>query len=142
MKLLVKGQTSYSEYSDDETNDDSSYTEEDYQDMLFELGTAALKLNPSDRLWNASVSNFGWRHVDGQIKRPFKAYDKDPVVVGRTILSKILPDAECFFSISVDYRKRLLSINNAHHDAPTGGEIYTVKPLTLKEETAYYENAY
>lgn len=76
-------------------------------------------------LWTAEVENFGWRHMGGTAS--FRSED------GHDFLQRVLPKTQCTFSIFVDKRARQIRINNAHHDAPTGNEWYTIRPARKKE---------
>lgn len=70
--------------------------------------------------WLVDVENFGWQ----------KSRTREPVLIitecGKELLRKILPACECSFKIfnCGDY----ILIDNAHHDAPCGGELYTIRP--------------
>lgn len=70
--------------------------------------------------WHAEVKNFGWDSRNGY--KDFTAY------TGRELLGQVLPRTECSFKIWVDVPNKTIKIDNAHHDKPTGGEIYTITP--------------
>ncbi len=76
-------------------------------------------------LWMGEVENFGWRHQSGTAS--LRAEN------GREFLQRVLPRTQCAFSIFVDKRARQIRINNAHHDAPCGGEWYTIRPARKRE---------
>jgi hypothetical protein len=82
------------------------------------LGEWMKEINPSGIDWFATVENFGWRHLNG--KTAFEAKD------GEGFLDKVLPKTDCTFKIYK--REGHLEINNAHHDAPCGGEMYYIYP--------------
>jgi len=111
------------ELTDDQLYD-NIYGDSDYFDAEFEWLTEALtekmaEMNKGE-YWLASVENFGWRHLSGG--KNFKAS------TGGELLNAVLPRTECSFKIYVT--KKGITINNAHHDAPTGGEMYYIRPLT------------
>lgn len=107
----------------------TNYGDEEDWDELTETLTYMMRNMTTGRrypdMWKAQVNGFGWRNLNGI--KTFKA------VNGAQLLQKVLPETECSFSISIDTRKKTISINNAHHDKPTGGEIYTIRPMTIKE---------
>ncbi|MGD7035161.1 hypothetical protein [Methylotuvimicrobium buryatense] len=84
-------------------------------DCLTETMTST---NP-DGHWHAEVENFGWRRQNGG--KYFKAEN------GRELLHELLPNTECTFKIFLEDGR--LRIQNFHHDAPTGNEWYTVRPV-------------
>jgi hypothetical protein len=98
---------------------------EDLCESLTELMNSVQRRAYSQDHWHGAVHNFGWRHLDGE--NYFHAGD------GKTLLSKILPKADCSFHVFVDRRRRLISINNAHHDSPTWGEWYYLRPAKKNE---------
>jgi len=73
--------------------------------------------------WKARVENFGWRHISGEII--LIAED------GKTLLAAVLPKTDCRFNLYI--RDDHIEINNAHHDAPTGGEMYYIYPSSGDE---------
>jgi hypothetical protein len=86
-------------------------------DYIIDHLTELMNEKNPDGYWYAKVSNFGWRHLDGNT-------DFFNVDNGTELLRKVLPDTDCSFTIyDEDYGFR---INNAHHDAPMGGEIYNI----------------
>lgn len=82
------------------------------------LTSAMNKMNPSS-MWHCDVENFGWMKRSGY--KDFKALD------GSDLLTSILPKADCHFTVHVDYRSRVIKVNNFHHDNSTGNEWYTIK---------------
>lgn len=92
--------------------------------------------------FDASVSNFGWRHLNGYKKNI--TFDD-----GKDLLRKLLPKTECSFRVFVkrDADDKLVEIiiENAHHDAPTGGEIYRIHPhvpevtFSVESPHGYYD---
>ena len=87
----------------------------EWDDICYDLTQAIEKINPKGG-WHCEVRNFGWQKRDGH--KDFNAQD------GRTLLSAILPNTECNFKIYKSRNK--IEINNAHHDAPTWDEWYTL----------------
>jgi len=83
----------------------------DFTEML-------VALNPSTEQWVVLIAGAGWRNQEG--RRTVDASE------GEQLLRETLPDTECSFNIwrRVDH----IEINNAHHDKPTGGEMYYVYP--------------
>ena len=91
---------------------------------------AAYKLNrglPSD--WYCEVSNFGWRGQGGAKTFSVDTYERSDREIGADFLRNILPNTNCTFYIYDDLNGAGLKIDNAHHDAPTGGEWYHCAPL-------------
>lgn len=104
--------------------DTSEYENEDSQEFGWECLTDELthfiqRVHP-DGDWYARVENFGWQSLDGEQK--FSAGD------GVRLLRAILPNTACTFKVWLDEKEKKITINNAHHDKPTGGEIYTITP--------------
>lgn len=91
----------------------------EYERLTDELTKFIQEVHP-DGDWHAEVRNFGWQHLDGHLD--FDSGD------GVTFLQKVLPDTECTFKIWLDRPGKKIIIDNAHHDAPCGGEIYVVTP--------------
>jgi hypothetical protein len=79
----------------------------------------------SDGVWDAEVSNFGWRSLNGH-KKGIRA------TTGIELLGVILPKTDCTFKIYK--RDGEIAINNAHHDSPTWAEWYYVRPAKDEEE--------
>lgn len=66
------------------------------------------------------VSNFGWQGLFGE---------KNIIAeTAHQLLSQVLPRTECTFTI-YECEKGVIKIDNAHHDRPFGGEIYTITPI-------------
>jgi hypothetical protein len=78
------------------------------------------KRNPNGE-WSAEVSGLGWRGLSGQMN--FQ------VSTGEDLLQIILPKTDCTFRIYDDGEGGLV-IQNFHHDAPTGREMYYIHPLS------------
>lgn len=74
----------------------------------------------ADGVWRAEVSNFGWQKLSG-----YKVFTAD---TGSELLEAILPKTECSFTIHQE--GDTLVLNNAHHDAPCGGEVYRIRAAT------------
>jgi hypothetical protein len=102
--------------------EDGDLLDFEWDDLCDALTEAMGEINP-DGLWYAAVSNFGWRHLSGT--KTFRA------CTGRELLRCVLPQTECSFKIYRD--GDLLQIDNAHHDAPTGGEWYSIVPAGVAE---------
>ena len=80
--------------------------------------------------WDATVEGFGWRNQSGSLRltaenRPLRLTAEN----GADFLQKVLPNTENTFKLydMGDYIK----IDNAHHDKPTGGEIYEIRPVKV-----------
>lgn len=67
---------------------------------------------------HCEVKNFGWMHRDGY--KDFNAH------TGQELLRQVLPHTDCSFSIWLDEKEKKITINNSHHDAPAGGEMYFI----------------
>jgi hypothetical protein len=80
--------------------------------------TEWIKEHNPDGDWRATVTGFGWRNLDGE--KEFHAED------GQHLLWAVLPNTECTFNIYDEGDH--LSMENAHHDSPTGGEWYHIYP--------------
>lgn len=92
---------------------------DDFEENLTELIN---KISP-EGYWSASVQGFGWKGLDGE-----KTFFADNA---SDFIHAILPQTDCTFYI---YKTRHgLSINNFHHDSPTGKEWYYLEPMTYKE---------
>ena len=63
---------------------------------------------------DVEVQNFGWQNMNGH---------KDGISTANP-LRDILPNCECTFKWRLDGDR--MWIDNAHHDSPVGGEIYTI----------------
>ncbi len=101
---------------------DEDYWHMEWDDLFAELTAIIRAMNP-EGFWHAQVLNFGWRALDGH--KTFKAVD------GKSLLSAILPEADCHFKV---YRAgKCLKINNAHHDSPAWNEWYILKPLSCRQ---------
>jgi hypothetical protein len=107
--------------------DHTDFADQDEQDSAWELLVNDLTefMNKADLngSLHCEVKNFGWRHLNGY--KDFNAH------TGQELLRQILPHTDCTFDIWLDEAAREIRINNAHHDAPTGGELYSV---TIKME--------
>lgn len=108
----------------EEAYQDSGYQQMCWDDMCEALTEMMNEINPSGR-WSGKVSNFGWRHQSGESK-DIKA------TTGEELLQAVLPKTDCMFKIW--NRKDHIEIDNAHHDAPTGGEMYEIYPYKEEEE--------
>ena len=93
----------------------------EWENLTGELTDFMRLINPDGLEWHAEVKGFGWRGLDGE--KGFKA------LTGEVFLSELLPNTENSFKIYFDEKERKITINNAHHDKPTGGEMYYVIPL-------------
>lgn len=71
--------------------------------------------------WKAEGSNMGWQHRSG-----YKTFTAEH---GQQLLSAVLPDTQCTFTIRIVKPKDggpALHITNSHHDAE--GEVYIIRP--------------
>lgn len=92
---------------------------QDYWDMEMEFLTELLNEKNPDGYWKAQVKGFGWRNLDGE-----KYFQADNA---SDFLRELSPDTNNHFRI---YRWRNgFSIQNYHHDSPTGNEWYYVVPI-------------
>ena len=73
--------------------------------------------------WEAQVSNFGWRSLNGH--KRFKA------TTGADLLREVLPETDCIFRVFRDGRE--MAIQNFHHDSPSGNEWYHIRHLGARE---------
>lgn len=105
---------------------DDDLIRDEWESLCEALTDLMKRINPHGRRWIAEVQNFGWRSQDGHA-----VFD---VQTGEELLQKALPETDCTFTIYFDFRRRLISIDNAHHDKPMGGEWYYFRPATLREE--------
>jgi hypothetical protein len=78
----------------------------------------------------ATVRNFGWRMQDG-----FKIFTAKNA---KEFLWGLLPNTDCTFFIH--FKDGELSIQNYHHDSPTGNEWYYVKRLRPAVEESAKNN--
>lgn len=108
--------------------DDQDSIDAGWEMMVNDLTEFMNKILPegqwlSEVSWHCEVKNFGWQHRDGY--KDFNAH------TGQELLRAILPNTDCTFEIWLDEEAKEIRVNNAHHDSPSGGEIYTV---TVKDE--------
>ncbi len=89
-------------------------------DYLTDALTTFIQAVHPDGDWHAEVENFGWQSRSGH--KDFSAGD------GETLLRELLPETECTFKVWFDKEEKKITIDNAHHDKPTGGEMYYVTP--------------
>ena len=110
----------------DEVDDDISEMahDEEWEDLTSSITAFMQKVHP-DGGWRAEVAGFGWQSLNGYLD--FDAGD------GKKLLQKVLPDTENTFKVWLDEEAKTITINNAHHDKPTGGEIYTIKPQEVED---------
>jgi len=99
--------------------DDSDSAQWAFDELTHELTEFMEEVNP-DGLWHAVVENFGWQHRNGTAD--IKASD------GVHLLMSVLPKTECSYKIWLDREEKKITINNSHHDAPCGGEMYYISP--------------
>ena len=109
-----------SEYEDSE---DASWGYEFLTDSLTDF---IQKIHP-DGDWHCVVEGFGWRNIDG-----YKDFDAGD---GVKLLHEVLPRTECTFKVWLDEKAKKITIDNAHHDKPTGGEMYYITPRAGKDGT-------
>ena len=95
-------------------------------DYLTETLTEEMKaLKDYNGEWYATVSNFGWREMNGE--------KKFPADCGQELLHQILPRTECTYRIFKLEDGSGFSIQNFHHDSPTGNEWYKIVPYTEED---------
>lgn len=105
---------------------DSDLYDWEYEDVCECLTDFMKEVSDGNRYWRCYVNNFGWRHQDGY--KDFKAEN------GRELLREVLPNTECTYYIYLSKDKAQIVINNAHHDAPMGGEMYYIGVEPEEEE--------
>lgn len=93
-----------------------------YEDHLEDLQAALDGFNPDNLPYFVEVNNFGWLRMSGT------CVISDEITAGK-LLHKILPNCECSYTIRV-YDDRI-TIQNSHHDNPTGTEMYTITLMGL-----------
>jgi len=108
----------------------SASEDSDIYDFEWEYVTESLtelmnRIGKGTTEWVATVTGFGWRSLDGTLAMSVKD--------GAEMLRKVLPDTENTFTL-YDMGDHI-KINNAHHDKPTGGEIYEIRPVKVEEDT-------
>lgn len=122
--LTVQPTSDADSFEPDLVWDTSEFEHQDEMDEEFEEMTAAItafmqKVNESGH-WHVEARNFGWQHKDGSMD--FVALD------GRQFLRGVLPNTDCTYKIWLNEAEKKITIDNAHHDAPTGGEMYYATP--------------
>lgn len=91
-----------------------------YESFLEDFDNLINTVNPgSPKVWRVNMRNFGWMHEDGG-----GTITADNA---KSLLQAILPNTDCSFKVYKEGRG--IKINNAHHDAPTGGEMYYITPF-------------
>jgi len=126
------------------TPDDNDY--EDYWYSVYdavgslvrERDDKAYKLHRNLGDWYCGVSNFGWRHQRGAKIFDVPTYQKSDHEIGTEFLRNILPNTDCTFYIYDDFEGFGLTINNAHHDAPMGREMYYCAPIDWMIAKGYW----
>jgi hypothetical protein len=100
----------------------------EWEGMCDVLGSYLLEICPSGKFY-VRVENFGWKSVSGE-KHFAVDMTRTDYEIGAAFLGKILPNTDCTFYIfqREENGKPILVIDNAHHDKPMGGEIYTIYP--------------
>jgi hypothetical protein len=76
--------------------------------------------------WHCELTGFGWRGTSGH-----KTFEG---TTGQDLLFAILPHTDCSFKVYFDKAKGEIVIDNAHHDKPMGGEIYTITVVKPEDE--------
>ena len=118
----------------DSACEDPDLLDLEWDDLCENLTAEMKRLNPGG-VWTATVDNFGWMHQSGCM--PEKRLE-----TGQQLLQAVLPNTPCTFTIRQETfgqgRNSMgrftpnrvgFCINNAHHDAPMGGEIYNIIPV-------------
>ena len=84
-----------------------------WEDVKNDFGDFLLKTNPEEKMWYAETSNFSWQNQSGWT-----------FINGRNnseeFLRMLLPDCACTFRIYYNEETKILSVENFHHDSPTG----------------------
>ena len=131
--LMEQAKEEGRELSDDEAFQDACGDQDlydiEWRDLCDNLTKLMNRINPDGYEWHCAVKNFGWRHQDGY--KDFRAED------GKKLLQEVLPKTDCTFKIfdNGDH----IAINNAHHDAPCGGEMYFIESNRKWVIKALYE---
>ena len=95
-------------------------TEEDINWGWDTLLTELTNLMNGHDFFHMRVQNFGWQGLFGE---------KNIIAeTAQQLLSQVLPRTECTFTI-YQCDNGVIKIDNAHHDRPFGGEIYTITPI-------------
>lgn len=133
IKRLMKDEGLSREDAHEQVWNDPDLFEFEWNDLCRALTGIMEKIGDKSYLfgyWRCGLENFGWRHQSGY--KYFKAQ------TGKELLRQVLPDTECTFYIYPT--EDGFEIDNAHHDAPVGGEIYAIRPATEKEieEDGYF----
>ena len=118
-KYLVKtGEAVNEEQGWTMASEDQFVLETEWDNLLFALTEKLNEINP-DGYWHGEVENFGWRNISGH-----KDFEADNA---QAFLSAILPQTDCTFYIYIDeaHPFKEITIQNYHHDSPTG-ESYTI----------------
>jgi hypothetical protein len=77
-------------------------------------------VNPGEpKVWRVNMRGFGWMKEDSD--GTVTAND------GEELRQKVLPNTDCHFRVYKEGRG--IKINNSHHDAPMGGEVYYLTPF-------------
>jgi hypothetical protein len=121
----------------EENREPDQFLYDDFWDSVYEaVGSlvrerdeAAYKLNRNLRSWYCEVSGFGWRQQSGYKVFDVEGGDAPDHAIGTEFLREILPNTDCTYWVFDDLDGAGLKIENAHHDAPTGGEWYHCVPL-------------
>ena len=118
---------------DEPTSDDYEWYWDDVYEVVGSLvrerEDKAYKLHRNLGSWYCEVSNFGWRGQSGVNIFDVQTYQKSDREVGMEFLRHVLPNTDCTFYIYDDCDGFGLAIDNAHHDAPMGGEWYHCAPI-------------
>jgi len=128
---------------------DSGPFPEDYDDywesvyeaagsLVRERDDKAYKLHRNLGDWYCEVSNFGWRGQGGRQIFSVDTYERSDRQIGSDFLRHILPNTDCTFYIYDEFDGFGLKIDNAHHDAPTGGEMYYCAPIDWMIAKGYW----
>jgi hypothetical protein len=118
-KTLLTQWDSSDHYDENLDENQNQFLRDDAHDQMIEdLDEWMREHNPDGLPWHAEVTNFGWRNQNGYCD--FSAHTAQELLWG------VLPNTENTFVVYDEGDH--ISINNAHHDSPMGGEWYTVKP--------------
>jgi len=90
-----------------------------WEELCNDLTELLTQMKNGDSRWKARVENFGWRNLKGE-----KSFTAES---GEELLKEILPDTDCRFRVYLDADSDVISIQNFHHDSPTGNEWYYIE---------------
>ena len=119
---IARGQAEYLVDEEGLSEDEAwaqATTDFEWEYLVESLTEIMSKLNPQSLPWTVGVVNMGWRNWCGD---KFITAEN-----GQELLDAILPNTDCAFKIFIDEMSKTISINNFHHDSPSGNEWYHIK---------------